>query len=195
MTYSQTTPTAPTTTDNRVGIPLDKARKGRVAILTADQVEDIEFFYPYYRLIEEGYDVDVITPEGGLLTAYLGMKLRETKALADANPRDYKLLYIPGGLAPGALRAIPAAVSFVQTYASTGNLVGAVCHGPQLLATAGLTEGRNMTSWHEVADEIRDAGGIYVNAPLVEDGQFITARKPGDLPMELSRVLERLRDA
>jgi protease I len=129
---------------------------------------------------------------GGVLKAYRGMELQVTKRLNECNPEDYKLLYIPGGLAPGALRQIPEAIHFVQEFAKSGNLIGAVCHGPQLLASAGLVKGRNMTSWHEVANEITEAGGVYVNEPMVEDGQFITARKPGDLPMELSRVFEHL---
>ncbi|GGE43973.1 glutamine amidotransferase [Pullulanibacillus camelliae] len=178
--------------DNRKGLPVDKPSLGRVAMLTTDQVEDIEFFYPYYRFIEEGYEVDVITPKGGVLKAYREMELKSTMALIDANPLDYKLLFIPGGLAPTALKEIAEAVSFVKSYAEQGNLIGAVCHGPQLLATAGLIKGRKMTSWHEVANEIREAGATYLDEPLVEDGQYITARKPGDLPIEMSRIIERL---
>ncbi|MBO0962900.1 DJ-1/PfpI family protein [Neobacillus sp. MM2021_6] len=95
-------------------------------------------------------------------------------------------------MAPGALRQIPEAIHLVQEFAKSGNLIGAVCHAPQLLVSTGLVKGRNMTSWHEVANEITEAGGVNVDEPMVEDGQFITARKPGDLPMELSRVFERL---
>lgn len=181
--------------DNRIALRPDKPSLGKIAILTTDQVEDIEFFYPYYRFVEEGYDVDVLTPTGGELTGYKGLRLKTTQRLDQAHPEDYILLFIPGGLAPAALRKDENAVAFVQAFAQTGNLIGAVCHGPQLLITAGLVQGRTMTSWREVAPEVRAAGGTYLDEPVVEDAQFITARKPGDLSMELARILERLRAA
>jgi protease I len=131
--------------DNRAAIRSTTRPSGRIAILTGDRVEDVEFFYPYYRFTEAGYDVDVLTP-----------------------------------------------LAFVSDFAATGRLVGAVCHGPQVLISAGLADGRRMTSWRDVAPEVRAAGAEYVDEPVVEDGQFITARKPGDMPLELARFLERL---
>ena len=178
--------------DNRVAIGPDVATRGRIAILTADRVEDVEFFYPYYRFVEEGYAVDVITPSGGALTGYKGMGLKETIALDQVDPRDYDLLFIPGGLAPGELRRDPRAIAFVQAVAGWGTTIGAVCRGPQVLVDAGLVAGRSMTSWHEVAPEITAAGGTYLDQALVEDGQFVTSRKPGDMPLEVSRLLQRL---
>ncbi|WP_176697039.1 type 1 glutamine amidotransferase domain-containing protein [Microbacterium sp. 3J1] len=181
--------------DNRAGIGHGRTR-GRVAILTADDVEDVEFFYPYYRFVEEGFDVDVLTPASTTVTGYKGLSLSTgVSAVADANPADYDLLFIPGGLAPGAVRQDSDSVSFVQDFATTGRVIGAVCHGPQVLVTAGLVEGRRMTSWKDVAHEIRDAGGEYVDEPVVEDAQFITARKPGDMPREMARIFERLTEA
>ena len=178
--------------DNRAAIGPDVPSRGRIAVLTADRVEDVEFFYPYYRFVEEGYDVDVITPSGGALTGYKGMGLKETTPLDRVDPDDYDLLFIPGGLAPGELRRDPRAIAFVQAVAGRGTTIGAVCHGPQVLVDAGLVAGRSMTSWHEVAPEITAAGGTYLDQPLVEDGQFVTSRKPGDMPLEVSRLLQRL---
>jgi protease I len=178
--------------DNRAAIGPDVPTRGRIAILTADRVEDVEFFYPYYRFVEEGYTVDVITPSGGALTGYKGMGLKETTALDQVDPADYDLLFIPGGLAPGELRRDPRALAFVQAVAGRGTTIGAVCHGPQVLVDAGLVAGRSMTSWHEVAPEITAAGGTYLDRALVEDGQFVTSRKPGDMPLEISRLLQRL---
>lgn len=180
------------TVDNREALRPDRDLGRRVALLTADKVEDVEFFYPYYRLVEEGYRVDVLTPSGGSVEAYRGMRLERTTAIADADPADYDLLFIPGGLAPTELREIPAAVEFVKAVVGRGTLVGAVCHGPQMLVTAGLVAGRRLTSWRGVAPEIRRAGGTYVDEAVVEDGQFVTSRKPGDLPVEMARILERL---
>jgi protease I len=181
-----------TPVDNRAAVPLPGKPLGRVAILTADRVEDVEFFYPYYRFVEAGYSVDVLTPKGDRLEAYRGTSLTQTMAIADAAPDDYDILYIPGGLAPTELRQLPEAVAFVQRVAENGRLVGAVCHGPQMLVAAGLVMGRHATSWHEVGPEITAAGGQYDDEPVVVDGQFVTSRKPGDLPSQMARIFEML---
>ncbi|MET9475787.1 MULTISPECIES: type 1 glutamine amidotransferase domain-containing protein [unclassified Streptomyces] len=178
--------------DNRVAVPTGEPSRGRIAVLTADKVEDVEFFYPYYRYVEAGYDVDVITPSGGELTAYRGTGLKETVALADVDPADYLMLYVPGGLAPTALREIPAALDFVRAFAVADKPVGLVCHGPQLLVGAGLAAGRRLTSWYEVQEEIEAAGGTWINEPVVQDGPFFTARKPGDMPAEMLKILQHL---
>ncbi|GAA2972790.1 type 1 glutamine amidotransferase domain-containing protein [Streptomyces enissocaesilis] len=178
--------------DNRVALPTGEPSRGRIAVLTADKVEDVEFFYPYYRFVEAGYDVDVITSSGGELTAYRGMSLQETTALADVDPADYLMLYVPGGLAPTELRENPAALDFVRAFALADKPVGLVCHGPQMLVSAGLAEGRRLTSWYEVSSEIEAAGGIWVDEPVVQDGSFFTARKPGDLPAEMHKIMVHL---
>ena len=193
LTGPAATGEAPSGQDNRIALRPDVPTRGRVAVLTADRVEDVEFFYPYYRFVEEGYDVDVLTPSGGPLEGYKGLGLTTTQRLSDADPLAYDLLFVPGGLAPGELRQDPDAISFVQAFAASGRLIGAVCHGPQVLIDAGLVAGRTMTSWYGVAPEVVAAGGTWVDEALVEDGQFVTARKPGDLPVELARLLQRLR--
>lgn len=185
--------TNPQVADNRAAIRDERSPVGRIAILTADDVEDVEFFYPYYRFVEEGYDVDVLTPAGADVTGYKGLALRTgITPVADARAEDYDALFVPGGLAPAEVRGSGASIDFVQRFAGTGRLIGAVCHGPQVLVTAGLVEGRRMTAWRDVAPEITAAGGKYIDEPVVEDGQFITSRKPGDMPLELARILERL---
>lgn len=185
--------TNPHVPDNRAAIGAETPPKGRVAILTADKVEDIEFFYPYYRFVEEGYDVDVLTPTGADVTGYKGLALKTgITAVADAHAGDYDLLFIPGGLAPAEIRESEASIDFVQRFAQTGRLIGAVCHGPQVLVAAGLVKDRRMTAWREVAPEISAAGGEYIDEPVVEDAQYVTSRKPGDMPLELARILERL---
>jgi protease I len=183
----------PQVEDNRAAIGRGETPRGKVAILTADKVEDVEFFYPYYRFVEEGYDVDVLTLTGEKVTGYKGLALSTgVSPVKGAKPADYDMLFIPGGLAPGEVRKNEDAISFVQQFADSGKMIGAVCHGPQVLVTAGLVKGRQMTSWREVAQEITDAGGEYKDAPVVEDGQFVTARKPGDMPLEMNRIFERL---
>lgn len=168
-------------------------KNARVMILTADKTQDLEFFYPYYRLNEEGYQVDVVTPKGGKFEGKQGMGLQRTKSITEVTPQDYALLYIPGGKAPEELRKIESVLTFVRDFASTGKPIAAICHGPQVLVSAGLVAGREMAAWPEVKKEIEAAGGRYVDEALVEDGQYITARMPGDLPRHLSGVMDFLK--
>lgn len=174
-------------------IPARLQKNEKVIIITADNTEDLEFFYPYYRFTEDGYSVDVVTPDGGKFEAKHKIGLADTKAMADVKPEDYALLYIPGGKAPATLRENEAVLDFVKAFAKTGRPIAAICHGPQVLISAGLVKGKQMAAWPEIKKELEAAGATFVDEALVEDGQFITARKPGDLPRHLSGVLEYLK--
>src|ERR1700733_13658166 len=101
-----------------VPIPERLKKKEKVVIITADNTEDIEFFYPYYRLTEEGYTVDVVTPKGGRFEGKHGLGLKNTKAIKDVTPQDYALLYIPGGKAPEELRKNEEVLDFVKAFAA-----------------------------------------------------------------------------
>ncbi len=175
-------------------IPERLRKSEKVVILTADDTEDTEFFYPYYRLTEEGYQVDVVTPDGGAFKAKHGLGLQQTRSIGEVRAQDYALLYIPGGKAPAELRKDNQVLDFVRTFAQTGRPIAAVCHGPQVLIEAGLVEGVQMACWPEVQEELEEAGGVFVNEALVEDGQFITARQPGDLHRHLYGVLQYLKE-
>jgi protease I len=174
-------------------IPERLRKEEKIAIITADNTEDIEFFYPYYRLTEEGYSVDVITPDGGKFACKHGLGLKKTKPIESVRPEDYVLIYLPGGKAPAELRKNEQVLSFVKEFAASGKPIAAVCHGPQVLISADLVRGKQIAAWPEVADELRKAGATFVDEALVEDGQFITARKPGDLHRHLFGVLQYLK--
>lgn len=163
-----------------------------VLILTADDVQDLEFFYPLYRFTEEGCKVDVATPEGGELKGKYGLKLKETKAVKDIDAGIYDLLYIPGGKAPEALRENAEVIALVKSFVQSGKPVSAICHGPQVLASADVIRGRRIAAWPQVQPEVEEAGATYISEPAVRDGQFITARWPGDLPAHLAATLEAL---
>ena len=180
--------------DNHKVVPIpERLRKQeKIIIITGDNTEDIEFFYPYYRLTEAGYTVDVVTKKGGKFAGKHGLGLQDTKSIADVRPEEYALLYLPGGKAPAELRENEAVIEFVKTFAASGKPVAAICHGPQILITADLVRGKQMACWPEVAKELQEAGGIFVDEALVEDGQFITGRKPGDLHRHLFGVLQYL---
>lgn len=163
-----------------------------ILILTADKTEDLEFFYPFYRFIEAGYCVDVATPGGGSFKAKNGLGLQETLKLTEVDAEDYDMLFIPGGKAPAALKEEEAAINLVKSFATAVKPIAAICHGPQLLAEADVINGKRVAAWPEVKEEIHKAGGIFIDAETVEDGDFITARWPGDLPAYMNVVLKRL---
>lgn len=163
-----------------------------VLILTADKTEDLEFFYPFYRLIEAGYRVDVATPEGGPFKAKHDLGLQKTMKLSEVEENEYVMLYIPGGKAPAALKDEEMAVNLVKKFVQNNKPVAAICHGPQLLAKADVIRGKNIAAWPEVKEEVQEAQATYVNAETVQDGLFTTARWPGDLPAYMKQVLKVL---
>lgn len=177
--------------------PQSQQKNASVAVLfvTADKTEDIEFFYPYYRFIEEGFRVDVATPDGGAFAGKQGLGLKESLKIKDVNPQQYDLLYIPGGKAPAALKKNKDAIELTRQFAMTGRPIAAVCHGPQLLAAADIIQGCQIAAWPEVESEVKEAGAHYVNQECCVDGQFVTARWPADLPAHVARTLEVLRHA
>lgn len=180
--------------DNYKAAPIPERLKKhkKIAIITDDNAEDLEFFYPYYRFSEEGYEVDVITCKGGSFEGKCGLGLKESKAIGDVNSGDYELLYLPGGKAPQKLREDEAVLKFVRDFAASGKFIAAICHGVQILISAGLVRGKKISAWPEIKDEVEGAGAIFADEALKEDGQFITARKPGDLHRHLYGVFQCL---
>lgn len=171
---------------------MDETAAKSVLIVTADNVEDLEFFYPYYRFVEEGYNVDVATPKGGEFKGKNGYGLPGTWKIADVNPADYDLLYIPGGKAPAELKKSKETLELVKTFARSGRPVAALCHGPQVLAAAGLIRDKSVAAWPEIQDELEKAGAVFRDEKTVVDGQFVTARWPADLPSFMRSVIGRL---
>lgn len=169
----------------------DKSRA--ILMITGDNVEDLEFFYPFYRFIEAGYEVDVATLNGGSFKGKHGLELKQSHKISDIDPTQYLLLYLPGGAAPENLKRNKDVLSVVRHYVETGRPVAALCHGPQILAAAGVIKGRKISAWPGVESEIKAAGASYVNQETCEDGQFITGRWPGDLPAHLKRTLAVLK--
>jgi len=172
--------------------PLPRKVKGAVLIITANNVQDLEFFYPYYRLIELGMRVDVATPTGRAFQGEHGMGLKTSHHLDDIKPNDYQLLYIPGGKAPGELKKHDTALRIVRRCVENGIPIAAFCHGPQVLAAAGVITGRTITCWPEIQREVEAAGATYVNRETVVDGQFITGRWPADLPVFMTHIMENI---
>ena len=164
----------------------------KALILSADHFEDSELLAAYYRLLEVGIDVDIASISRGKINGKHGYQVEANKALKDVNPDEYALLVLPGGKAPAALRKQEAAVRIAQAFFADRKPVAAICHGPQILITAGLLRGRRATCHHSVAEEMREAGALYQDSEVVVDGNLVTSRQPSDLPAFLRETIKLL---
>lgn len=173
-------------------IPERLRKPQKIIMITGDKTEDMEFFYPYYRFLEDGYEVDVATTDGKGFKAKNGYEFKQTVGIDKVRPADYALLYIPGGKAPADLRENDKVLDFVKQFAQSGKPVAAICHGPQVLISAGLLKGRKVSAYPGIKDELEKAGATFADEALAIDGQFITSRLPGDLPRHLSGVMDVL---
>ena len=165
----------------------------KVAILATDGFEQAELIEPRKALDEAGAATEVISPKNGEIRGWKhtewGDTVRVDKTLQQANPQDYDALLLPGGVInPDHLRMNPAAVEFVSKFVHTGKTVAAICHGPWTLVEAGVVKGKSMTSWPSLKTDLKNAGANWVDQEVCTDGQFITSRKPDDIPA-FSRTL------
>jgi len=175
----------------------------KALILTADNFEDMELFFPYFRLLEEGLEVDIAAPKKRHIKGEHGYELEIRKIFDDVKPEDYDLLLIPGGSpfgAPSVIRKDAKAQAIAKLFFKSNKPVSSICHGPWLLASADVVKGRHLTGfWHDgVPEDIKKAGGIYEDKEVVVDGNLVTSRYPGDLPAfmrETMRMVNRIKNS
>jgi protease I len=152
---------------------------------------------PRKALDAAGAETVVIAPKAGEIKGWKlkdwGETVKVDKTLADANPNEYDALVLPGGVMnPDHLRMDPAAVNFVRQFVSSGKPVAAICHGPSTLIEAGAVSGKTMTSWPSLKTDLKNAGAHWVDQEVAKDGQFITSRKPDDIPAFSKTLIEAL---
>lgn len=166
----------------------------KIAMPLAAEFEDSEFSVPYERLRQAGHQVTVIgMQEGETLKGKQGKaSVQAETTAAGLRAEDFDVLVIPGGHSPDKLRMDEQIVAFTRAFCASGKPVAAVCHGPQLLIEAEVVKGRTMTSWPSVRKDLENAGVNWVDREVVEDGQFITSRKPDDLDAFCNTILQRL---
>jgi protease I len=158
----------------------------RIAVLAADGFEKVELTVPVAALRAAGADVDIVSLRPGHIR---GVNLHEPASrvkvnytIADVRPDDYDALLIPGGfINPDLLRQSAQARDFVREFDGSGKPIATLCHGPWVLASAGLTEGRRMTSWPGVRDDLVNAGATWLDEEVVRDGNWLTSRGPQDM--------------
>lgn len=165
----------------------------KALIISADNFEDTELLVPYYRLKEEGGEVDIASMKKGSIKGKHGYEVEANKALKEINPDYYDILVLPGGKAPETVRKDKNAIEIAKHFFQRNKPVAAICHGPQTLITAGLVKGRHATCYKSVAPEMKDAGALYEDKEVVVDGNLVTSRQPSDLPAFMRETLKMLR--
>jgi protease I len=165
----------------------------RALIVSADDFEDTELLVPLYRFREEGIEVEVASPRAGSIRGKHGYSVSVDRTIPDVDPRDYDLLVLPGGRAPAALRGDAALQRIVRAFDAAQKPIAAICHGPQILVSAGVMEGRQATCYKTIAAELKDAGARYVDDEVVVDRNLVTSRQPSDLPAFCRQIMKQLR--
>ncbi|MBE7444626.1 MAG: type 1 glutamine amidotransferase [Planctomycetia bacterium] len=165
----------------------------KALIISADNFEDSELLVPYYRLKEEGFEVDIASIKKDKIKGKHGYEVNVDKTLQEVSHGNYDILILPGGKAPEAIRKEKAALEIAKYFFQKNKPVSAICHGPQTLITAGLLKGRHATCYKSVAQEMKDAGAMYEDKEVVVDGNLVTSRQPADLPAFLRETMKLLK--
>ena len=152
----------------------------RALILTWDGFQDQEVIYPYYRLKEAGFHVEVVSGNtSGFVTGLFGIKFESRINVAELEANmllEYDLLVLPGGVkALEKLRQMKVALDFIAVWNQHNKVIASTCHGAQLLISAGVVKGREISGYYSIKDDINNAGGIYVDAPCVIDANIISS--------------------
>ncbi|HEY3005454.1 MAG TPA: DJ-1/PfpI family protein [Kribbellaceae bacterium] len=179
----------------------------KILLLTGDAAEDLEFFYPYQRLLEEGYEVDVAAPSKKKLqfvvhdfvdgfdtyTEKLGHTWDADLAFADVNPADYVAVVVPGGRAPEYIRNDPDCQRILRHFVDEQKPLAHLCHGALTLTAAGLLDGRRSAAYPALEPDVRAAGAEFVNSEAVVDGLMVSARAWPDHPAWMREFIQILR--
>lgn len=165
----------------------------RIACVLAEGFEDSEFRKPFDEFRKAGHEVVVVGADPGkTLVGKAGKeKAKVDLAIADAKPESFDALFIPGGHSPDQLRGDDRFVQFAKAFEHKP--IFAICHGPQLLLTAELVRGREMTAWKTIQTDLRCAGAHVMDEEAVVDGNLVTSRQPSDIPAFVQRALDLMR--
>ena len=164
----------------------------KIAILIEDLFDERELIYPYFRMLEEGYQVDLVGPEKDkVFSSKTGLTEKSTKASSEVNAEDYDAVIIPGGFSPDLMRRTEATKEFVRQMDKAGKPIAAICHGPWMMASCCDLKGKRVTSFFAIKDDLVNAGATYVDEEVV-DGHLIPSKTPKDLPAFCKAIIELL---
>lgn len=178
---------------------MDELQGKRVAILMTDGVEIAEYAGPRDFVTQHGAQAELLSPkhQGEELQGFNhitpGQTFKVDRNVKAANPADYDLLILPGGVINAdQMRMSQDAIDFIREYGETGRPLAVICHAPWELINAGLVQGRKLTSWPTLQTDLRNAGAEWVDQPVVVDGQLISSRKPADMPQFTEAILKMM---
>ncbi len=165
-----------------------------IGVLVDDMFEDVEYTSPVEAFKKAGHRIINIGLKEGkpVKGKKKGTLVKIDKAVKNVSVNDFDALLIPGGCSPDHLRGYKEPVNFIKDYHSTGKPLFAICHAPQILITAQLLEGRRITGWRSIIQDIKNAGAEFVNQAVVEDDNIISSRGPRDIPLFTKACLKRL---
>lgn len=175
----------------------------RVAVIATDGFEESELTEPVRALKEAGATVEILSAKQGQIQAFRhhdkGIMVSVDRVLDEAKPEEYDAVMLPGGaLNADTLRMEPTVQSFLRQFQEAGKPFAAICHAPWELVSAGLVKGRTLTSYYTIQDDIRNAGGNWVDQEVVVDDNWVTSRQPDDIPAfnrEMLNLFSRLAPA
>ena len=164
----------------------------RALIISADDFEDTELRIPRDQLQGDGIPTDVASLKRDKIHGKHGYVVEVDLLVDEIDVTAYDLLILPGGKAPSKLRTDPTVLEVVRAFVAAGKPVAAICHGPQILISAGVLRGRTATCYRSVAAEMKRSGVHYVDEEVVVDGNLITSRKPADLPAFMGAITQQI---
>ncbi|XP_063419081.1 general stress protein 18-like [Mytilus trossulus] len=169
-------------------------KQKRVGILTEFNYEDLELWYPYYRLKEEGHETFTIGPEKGkTYNSKHGYPCKAEQGIDDVKHEDLDALIIPGGFAPDYWRRDKRFLDLVRNVYQSGKPTAAICHGAWMFVSAKIIKGKKATCFIACKDDVENAGALYEDSPVVVDGNMITSRIPQDLPQFMAAIIAQLK--
>ena len=167
----------------------------RVAVLVEQKYEELELWYPVYRLREAGAEAVLVGPKAGeTYPSKLGYPAKAELAAADAVADRFAAVVIPGGFAPDYVRRSEAMLKLVRDLYAAGKPVAAICHGPWVLCSTTALKGRKATGFHSIKDDMENAGATFVDQEVCVDGNVITSRKPDDLPAFARELMKAIKN-
>jgi protease I len=166
----------------------------RIAVLITNLFEDSEYVRPAEAFKKAGHElVHVGLQQGETVKGEKGeAAVKIDRAVKDVSADDFDALFIPGGYSPDRLRANERAVEFVRDFVESDRPVLAICHAPQILITAQVIKGRKITGWKSIIQDIKNAGGNFIDQEVVEDGNLVSSRSPADIPAFVKTSLRKL---
>ncbi|ACZ18358.1 type 1 glutamine amidotransferase domain-containing protein [Thermanaerovibrio acidaminovorans] len=165
----------------------------KVMLLVEDLYEEMELWYPKYRLEEAGYQPVVAGPEARkVYSGKHGYPCRSDASVYDLKDQDFMGIVIPGGFAPDKLRRIPKVLELVRNFMASGKLVAHICHGGWICASAEVVSGFRLTSTPGIKDDLVHAGALWTDEPVVVDRNMVSSRRPDDLPLFMAECLKFL---